>query len=222
MRGEHRARHGGGARRRPRRADGARPAASGWRPRSPPSPPCRARRRGRGRRGCGRSRPAARRAARANSPAEQPRPISSQARQQPARRQRSRDFQETGRIRVDVHRLSAPLCSADRAEVRRTALRVVQPRPISCCAMASATSAGSRPLASLSCPDLLEPAGDRLDPRADRLLVAVAQIFGRDVDDAAGVDHVIGRVEDAARRGCGRRRRAWRAGCWRRRRRSAR
>ena len=71
-------------------------------------------------------------------------------------------------------------------------------------------------------PDRLELAGNGLDPRADHVLVAVAQIFGRDVDDAAGVDHIIGRVEDAAARECGRRRRGWRAGCWRRRRRSAR
>src|SRR3954447_24432161 len=47
-------------------------------------------------------------------------------------------------------------------------------------------------------PDLLESDRDALDPPADQCRIAVAEIFGADVDDAAGVDDVIGRVEDAA------------------------
>src|SRR3546814_14393472 len=49
-------------------------------------------------------------------------------------------------------------------------------------------------------PDRFEPARDLLDPRLDPRLVGVAQMLGRDVDDAARVNDVIGRVEDAARR----------------------
>src|SRR3954464_2362587 len=47
-------------------------------------------------------------------------------------------------------------------------------------------------------PDLLESDRDAFDPPADQRCVAVAEIFGADVDDTAGIDDVIGRVEDAA------------------------
>src|SRR3546814_15860009 len=49
-------------------------------------------------------------------------------------------------------------------------------------------------------PDRFEPARDLLDPRLDPRLVGGAQMLGRDVDDAARVTDVIGRVEDATRR----------------------
>src|SRR3954469_10712208 len=47
-------------------------------------------------------------------------------------------------------------------------------------------------------PDLLKAHRDTLDPAPDERRVSVAEIFRADVDDATGVDHVIGRVEDAA------------------------
>ncbi|MVO76381.1 hypothetical protein GON01_00295 [Sphingomonas sp. MAH-20] len=48
-------------------------------------------------------------------------------------------------------------------------------------------------------PDLLQPVRNQADARADFRLVAAAEIFEADIDDAAGVDHVIGREQDAAR-----------------------
>ena len=71
--------------------------------RSRSSPPCRARRRGRGRRGCARSRPGAARAARRTGRRRARPAISAAARPAQPGGQGSRDFQETGRIRVDVH-----------------------------------------------------------------------------------------------------------------------
>src|SRR6476469_9841517 len=47
-------------------------------------------------------------------------------------------------------------------------------------------------------PDLLEPDRNALDPLTDQVGVAIAKIFCADVDDAAGIDHVIGRIEDPA------------------------
>src|SRR3546814_14806795 len=49
-------------------------------------------------------------------------------------------------------------------------------------------------------PARFEPARELLEPRLDPRLVGVAQMLGRDVDDAARVNRLIGRVEDAARR----------------------
>ena len=87
--------------------------------------------------------------------------------------------------------------------------------------MASATAAGIAAGRRAFGPDLLEPHRNALDPLAHQARVAVAEIFGADVDDPAGVDHIIGRIEDAARRAAARRPRASPAGCWRRRRRPA-
>ena len=47
-------------------------------------------------------------------------------------------------------------------------------------------------------PDLLEPLRYRLNPFAYQAGIAVAEIFGADVDDPAGVDHIVGRIEDSA------------------------
>jgi len=41
---------------------------------------------------------------------------------------------------------------------------------------------------------LLEPDRDTLDPPTDEAGVTVAEIFGADIDDAAGVDDVIRRI----------------------------
>jgi hypothetical protein len=62
--------------------------------------------------------------------------------------------------------------------------------PISLCAIASATDAGSRPD--------LQSQRNAFDPLANQARVAIAEIFGADVDDAAGVDHVVRRIENAA------------------------
>src|SRR3954468_3145160 len=47
-------------------------------------------------------------------------------------------------------------------------------------------------------PDLLKAYRDALDPLPNQAGIAVADIFGADVDDAARVDHIIGRIENAA------------------------
>src|SRR5690242_2435968 len=46
-------------------------------------------------------------------------------------------------------------------------------------------------------PDLLEPHGNTLNALADEARVSIAEIFRADVDDAARVDHIVGRIEDA-------------------------
>ena len=74
-----------------------------------------------------------------------------------------------------------------------------QPLPISRCAIASATDAGIAAGLGAFGPDLLQAVGNAFDPLANEACVAVAQIFGADVDDAAGVDHVVRGVKDAAR-----------------------
>src|SRR6476661_34122 len=48
-------------------------------------------------------------------------------------------------------------------------------------------------------PDLLKPNRDTLDTLPHEAGIAVTNIFGANVDDAAGVDDVIGRVKNAAR-----------------------
>src|SRR5690348_903816 len=47
-------------------------------------------------------------------------------------------------------------------------------------------------------PDLLEPHGNALNALADEARVSIAEIFRADVDDPAGVDHVVRRIEDTA------------------------
>src|SRR6185312_7172967 len=49
-------------------------------------------------------------------------------------------------------------------------------------------------------PDLFKSNGDALDALADEARVSIAEIFGADVDDPAGVDDVIRCVEDSPSR----------------------
>ena len=81
----------------------------------------------------------------------------------------------------------------------RAARAAVGAPPISLRAMSPGDTRRVPPGRGAFFPDRVELARDRLDPRLHRLLVAILQIFGRDVDDAARVDDIIGGVEDAAR-----------------------
>src|SRR3546814_2611704 len=47
-------------------------------------------------------------------------------------------------------------------------------------------------------PDFGEPAGDLVDAALDLFTAPLPEIFERDVDDAAGVDDIVGGIDDAA------------------------